>query len=571
MVTENGKAAAEGDSATAQADVGRVEQQGQHSTGAEQSKALNRREQAEQLRLLFAGNQSHHGTHGEPDWDEEKSKWSIRGTALTLPGPPTLELWEAHLAGDRPLGVVPIAEDSTCVWGCGDIDDYDVNALELIARIEAAKLPLVTCRSKSGGLHLFLFLRAPEPARAVQTTVRSMMAALGHAGCEVFPKQSQLLVDRGDQGNWMVMPYYGGTFGGKLREQEGLKKTGGTMLLSEFLRAAEGAKTTTAEVRIRRTRTRKSANGSGAPSADDGPFADGPPCLQHLAAAKVQRGGQNNALLMMGIYYKRAFPEEWRARLEAGNHDYLDPPGSAEGVVSVIRSLENKDYQYTCRAEPMASYCNSALCRTRRFGVGDAGNLPLIVGLLKLNSDEPVWMVSLEGSDQELKLRNIEDLTEYRKFNNQCAKQLDRVFATMKQAEWSGIIGRAMQEVMTIEKAPPDTTPRGRFLELLEEFLTNRTRGQRWEDLLDGRPFEDEHRKKHFFQMRFLHQFIERQGMCNASRHQCGTWIREIGGNMHEPSPTTIRGKSVRLWWVPASAIEPMPKLEPPGEKEPPI
>jgi TOTE conflict system primase-like protein len=224
-MSENSKTAAEG-SATALGgvDVDRLEQRGLCNPEAEPSKV---KEQAAGLMNLFPGHENAHGTHGEPDWDDEKSKWSIRRTARTLPGPPTLELWEEHLAGARPLGVVPIDENSTCAWGCGDVDDYDVDALALLGRIEAAKLPLVPCRSKSGGLHLFLFLQSPEPARAVQAAVRAMMAALGHAGCEIFPKQSQLLVDRGDQGNWMIAPYFGGTFGGKLREQAGLKRTGG--------------------------------------------------------------------------------------------------------------------------------------------------------------------------------------------------------------------------------------------------------------------------------------------------------------------------------------------------------
>jgi hypothetical protein len=98
--------------------------------------------------------------------------------------------------------------------------------------------------------------------------------------------------------------------------------------------------------------------------------ATGPPCLQYLAEVKVQRVGQNNALLMMGVYFKRANPEDWRARLEVAAGIHLDPPGDAEAVQGVIRSLEKKDYLYTCRAEPMVSCCNSKVCRTREFGIG---------------------------------------------------------------------------------------------------------------------------------------------------------------------------------------------------------
>jgi len=63
---------------------------------------INHREsQALRLMALFAGNDGHHGTHGEPDFDDEKGKWSIRGTARAIPGAPTLALWKVHLPRSR--------------------------------------------------------------------------------------------------------------------------------------------------------------------------------------------------------------------------------------------------------------------------------------------------------------------------------------------------------------------------------------------------------------------------------------------------------------------------------------
>ena len=76
----------------------------------------------------------------------------------------TLDLWQDHVEGKRPLGIIPIREDSTCSWGSIDIDEYDVDALAVVKKIEQMKLPLVPCRSKSGGLHLFLFVTEPVAA-----------------------------------------------------------------------------------------------------------------------------------------------------------------------------------------------------------------------------------------------------------------------------------------------------------------------------------------------------------------------------------------------------------------------
>src|SRR5579859_8054977 len=102
---------------------------------------------AQRMMDLFAGLETTSGTHGMPDLDQDGMKWSIKKTAKTLNEPVTLALWKQHLEGKRPLGVIPIREDSTCRWGSIDIDQYDINVLDVVKRVEAAKLPLVPCRS----------------------------------------------------------------------------------------------------------------------------------------------------------------------------------------------------------------------------------------------------------------------------------------------------------------------------------------------------------------------------------------------------------------------------------------
>lgn len=151
---------------------------------------------------LFRGLDGVHGTHGEPN--QEGLKWAIKKTARTLREPVTVELWEQHLSGDRPLGVVPICAGDVCWWGSIDVDQYDTDLVELVARVERAGLPLVPCRSKSGGLHLFMFLAEPQPADALQVLLRDLAARLGVGGSEVFPKQATIRTDRGTPatGSW---------------------------------------------------------------------------------------------------------------------------------------------------------------------------------------------------------------------------------------------------------------------------------------------------------------------------------------------------------------------------------
>ena len=87
-------------------------------------------------------------------------------------------------------GVVPIRDDSTCLWGSVDIDKYDIDLIDVVRKVEAAKLPLLPCRSKSGGLHLFLFASEPVPAEAMQDAVRSLALLLDFPDSEIFPSRS---------------------------------------------------------------------------------------------------------------------------------------------------------------------------------------------------------------------------------------------------------------------------------------------------------------------------------------------------------------------------------------------
>src|SRR5262249_41483247 len=135
-------------------------------------------------------------------------KGKAEGKAFTLPGPATPELWEQHLSGaGHGLGIIPLMGDNTVLWACIDIDVYNIDHRNLCDKINALKLPLVVCRSKSGGAHCFVFLAQPEPASEVRPLLEEWAALLGHGGCEIFPKQVERY-DEHDVGNWLNMPFY---------------------------------------------------------------------------------------------------------------------------------------------------------------------------------------------------------------------------------------------------------------------------------------------------------------------------------------------------------------------------
>lgn len=524
---------------------------------------------ASRIMALFRGYSGASGTHGMPDLDPNGLKWAIKKTAMTINSGPTLEMWRQHLAGVRPLGVVPILDDATCVWGSIDIDKYNIDLLEVISRVEGMKLPLVPCRSKSGGLHLFLFCSEPVLASVMQLTLRNLAAMIGFADSEVFPKQTHINKEQGDSGSWMVMPYYGDTFGGKLQYQYGLKRTGAEQTLEEFINFAEKMRVTGAQVtELRRSSIQsEQPTKNGKAKREKRPFGDGPPCLQFMAEAGFPEGGRNNAMLHMGVYLKRAFPGNWKEVMSDYNHKFFKPPLPADEVSGVQKNLEKKDYEYTCDAAPMCNHCDSITCRTRKYGVGSSA-LPEILAMRKVLTEPAIYHVDVMSPSGAVTLLMYgAQLQYFSKFQGICMEYGHFMHVEISQKMWSVIVHDAFEKAELLP-APPDLAIGGRFRELMENFCTNRNQNSRKEDILRGVAWEDEERGRYWFTIEGLEKYLAKE---NVKMERSDIWarIRGLHGKDVDPnfSPKefmNIKGRGKNVWWVPVSVLQKAPELDPP-------
>ena len=118
----------------------------------------------------------------------------IKGKSFVTREKVTDDLWNKHLQGIEPsLGIIPINDDNKCRWGCIDIDSYaGFDHKKLIQQIKLLKFPLVVCRSKSGGAHVFLFSENFVEAKTMRDKLNQIRAVLGFGSAEVFPKQIEL-------------------------------------------------------------------------------------------------------------------------------------------------------------------------------------------------------------------------------------------------------------------------------------------------------------------------------------------------------------------------------------------
>lgn len=492
---------------------------------------------AQEFCELFRGNES---CRGKYELTPSNEPGKVKGTAYTLLEPATPEIWASHLKGEGPgLGVVPIKDDTYCHWGAIDVDKYSLDLAAIGKFIDKHQLPLVPCRTKSGGVHLFVFLKKPVPAADLISALDHIATIIGFKGSEIFPKQRQILTDQGDKGSWLNMPYYGGDNSTRY----GVGPDGSSLTTEEFLEYAK-AKQTTVNVLFAFQELEL--------STDDGWVVnDGPPCLQTLISlGHIGQGMRNNFMFNLAVYLKKKYPDDWIDKLGDANQELCDPPLPEEEITGLVRSSGRKDFEYTCRQEPIKTVCQTGICRTRKHGIGRSEGsapgvaLPVISGISKLDTRPPVWFVDVNGHRLALE---TEDLMEQKRFQRVCVIELNSMPGKMKENNWVDMINTLLDQAVIIE-APKDLLPDNQLWERIENFCSQRGVGTEKEDIINGMPFSDRETGMTYFRMSAISNYLERTRF-KKEVPEITRVLREKGGVDRQ---ITIRGKSVSVWAIPS-------------------
>ena len=488
----------------------------------------------EKFSAVFNGLQLAYGTYKV---EKKQANGKNTGRAAIMREPRTTALWEGHLSGKgRAIGIIPINEDNNCVWGCIDVDQYPLDHKLLVEKIRKLKLPLVVCRSKSGGAHCFLFTTEWVEAKDMQATLQQISAALGYGGSEIFPKQVKLHLDRDDVGNFLNLPYYDAEDG--LRYA--IKDDGTSATLDEFFELYEAHKQTPEQLLQLQV-------GEEAESAT---LKDGPPCLQFLVKNKIGEGARNNGLFNLGVYVRKAYPDSWETEIMTYNLQYLDPPLAINEVTVITKQLNRKDYTYKCSDAPINAHCNKELCQTRKHGVGAAIQGAAIANLRKYNSVPPVWFVDVNGEPVEL---DTEALMSQPVFQKACMEQLNFMPRSVSKQIWEGRIGALMNEMRDNESAimevAEDASISGQFYDYLEEFCAHMQKANDKEEILLKRPWTDEEEGVTYFRLKDFEAFLKRNKFFEYKSHKIAQRLRDRGG---DSTVLRIKSRTVRVWQVPA-------------------
>lgn len=484
---------------------------------------------AERLAALFEGLDR---AHGQYTIAEDQKGDKVSGKALTHRTPATLDHWEQHLAGEYGLGIIPITDEATCIWGAIDVDVYPLDLEALQAKVLELSLPLFICETKSGGAHLYLFLQEPLQAKFVRETLDRWAEALGFGGSEVFPKQNNLASEN-DVGNWINMPYFGGS-----------RRMYPDRDLAFFLGMAEmGVRSWEQVVEI----TAELERGSEAQTE----LLDGaPPCLIKMCEDGIESGRRNESMYNIAVYAKQKYPDNWGAMLHEFNDKYFTEPLDSQEVDAIHNSLETRETFYQCNTT-LSPYCKKTTCKKAKYGVGGdtRGNTVTseFKNLAKMDSEPCLWFLEVDGNRIEL---TTDELHSFPLIKKKCAEKLTKHIGSMSAKDWDEVLSSMMNEdEVDIIIVPEDAGTTGQFKWLVNDFLTGGHVGVTKEELTKGRPYYNPEDNRYYFRINDLQKYLVNHNFRSLTTMQMYSRLRDAGADSGQ---FKIQGACVRWWSVPA-------------------
>ena len=489
---------------------------------------------AKKFMAVFEGSST---AHGQTKLGTQRRDGKTDAKSFIVKEPLSEELVKGHFNGSMGVGAIPINNENMCKFGAIDIDEYSekITYTDIIKKIKSFKIPMVVCRSKSGGAHLFVFMKDWVKAVDLREYLTEISAALGYSGSEIFPKQDQILAERGVVGNFINLPYYDV----KRTMRYAVKDNGSEMSLEEFLIKVERVRTTLDQLQKIDFGTQKKT------------FLDAPPCLQGFLNKGVPEGTRNTVLFNVCTYCQKKDPDSWQKMFDEINQKYSSPPLPSAEVVTIQKQHEKKEYQYQCSTEPLKSYCNKEICKKRKYGVGNNKAEPALGGLTILLSEPRLYFLDVNGKRLELSTKQLQMPM---LFQEACMEQLNFMPFVPKRDDWHDKINQLMSQATVIE-VDELLTYKGQFKELVEMYCTSRIRARAPEELLIGKPWSENDMT--YFTMKGLQDFLKQRGFTYFTRGQVQERLKELNdgqncnGKYFFKDDDSGKQVQIRVWWVP--------------------
>lgn len=442
--------------------------------------------------------------------------------------------YKDHLEGKTGLGVVPIRADNTCSFSVIDVDVYGQDHLRMLRMLKKTGIPLVPFRSKSGGLHLYMFWESPIKAKDAVFIMNAIRRVLMlDKKTEIFPKQTYIKAD--SAGNWINLPY----FNADKTERYAMDESGRAMSIDEALYFIRDHMQTKANIEQILANL---------------PLADAPPCLQALYLA-ADISYRNLYLFSLARYYKTKVGDDFEFAIVEANNLLTKPIPIEELQKTIIATHKKKEYSYKCKDEPICSICDKEECKKRKYGIGGDFVSELSFGdFIQYASDPPYyeWIIN----EKPLKFWSEADIIGQNAFRNLCFRHLHILPGHLADPAWTRIINNALQN-MTVKEVEQETdiSSGALFLDYIAEFLTSRAMAVNKEQILADRVFKDEEKRAYVFKPKQLLVFLIQQ---KQFRYYGLTEIQDrlkAMGAVPSRYYVDADNKTVRVWLFPFEAI----------------
>jgi len=417
------------------------------------------------------------GAYGVADWTNVKIdpvsgkkkpdyRWNFE--------PFTDQIYIDHLKGAKSVGIQPTNENSQVKFALIDVDpnnyvNYDKKFF--IDKIQEFKLPLIPIESKSGGLHLFIFMKEFVSAALLVSFLSNLLPLFNlKPNNEIFPKQTKLTKDAETgvlrPGQFINLPYY------KRTERPALNVDGTPFTFEQFIKVVEANL-----VEVKNLDAITEGIDKQIYEGTDEDFKDGPPCLAHLS--KIMKDplfdGRDRFMYNYHVFVKMKYRDTWKKKVKNAPVKYFEDQHANAWddklLNAKVRSWNRSEKGFSCTQEPISLHCKKGICVKKKFGVlaGSKGNYPELTNLKKIELDpEPEFEFDVIKSDgfttATVHCKSVEHVTDQRKRRNAIAKDAEFVPPLIKSDQ---AVLDALWKTQTVVSPPIGTTPKEKLHDVL--------------------------------------------------------------------------------------------------------
>lgn len=463
-----------------------------------------------------------------------------------------------HLKGVRGLGLVPIMDSGLCWFGAIDIDNHgdveDINLAEVIKKIETKNLPLIACRSKSGGVHAYVFCREPVRAKSLRLAMEKWAIDIGFPRAELFPKQDHLDKDVDGElrlGNWINLCYF--DVNDTVRYT--LNPDGSKASIEQFISMAQAKRAHPDQISV----------------AENAAHAGAPPCIKKMLASGVGKGVRNDALYNIVVYLKRANPNTYLDDALDINNSVFQPPLSTSEAKVVIKSASRRDYKYKCGIAPCKELCDSKVCVEQEFGIPKSeydemnavSMLPEFSDVVKFDTDPVKWGITVNKTKM---ITNIptEALYNFEILKQRITESLMIGVPSITKRSWERTIIPLISSARVVE-IPDDASISGIIGNRLREFLDKANTAvtdevKEPEKLLRGipcvMPIKAAGEKCMVFRVMDFTKYLKAVKAEDVKGPNLWFALKSIPKLGIDHTRISVKGKKMTVWYVPMSSYD---------------